>query len=139
MLVFGTANPEGFGGNDYGGVYLTDADMKSMVPSMAGIPIKIEHRGIDVGQVVSAWQHDGRMDVVFQLDNNSIESALASRFVVDGYCKELSLGYKVEMTRAPNGHLSAQNKRVVELSLVKQGARDNCKIRGFQSKHKILI
>ena len=139
MLVFGTANPEGFGGQDYGGVYLTDKDIRSMVPSMVGVPIKIEHKGRDVGKVVSAWQHDGRMDVVFEIDNQSIEAALASRFVAGGYCKELSLGYKVEMTRSNTGQLSAQNKRVVELSLVKQGARDNCKIRGFQTRHKVLI
>ena len=139
MLVYGTANPEGVGDSNYSGLYLTDTDIQQMVSDMKGVPVMIEHRGAGVGSVVTAWQHDGRMDVLLEIDNKSFESALASRFVVDGYCKELSLGYKVEMTRAVSGKLTASNKRVVELSLVKRGARDNCKIHGFQSLHKVIM
>jgi hypothetical protein len=58
MLVYGTCNPEGYGDENYEGLYLTDADIKDITPKMSGIPIKIEHRGLDVGRVVTAWMHE---------------------------------------------------------------------------------
>lgn len=36
MLVYGTCNPEGYGDSSYEGLYLTDADIREMTPSMAG-------------------------------------------------------------------------------------------------------
>ena len=60
MLVYGTCNPEGYGDSSYEGLYLTDADIREMTPSMVGVPVKIEHRGMDVGKVVSAWIHQVR-------------------------------------------------------------------------------
>jgi hypothetical protein len=58
MLIFGTCNPEGYGNETYEGLYLTDSDIKSITPTMPGVPVKIEHRGSDVGKVVSAWVHE---------------------------------------------------------------------------------
>lgn len=55
MLVYGTANPAGYGNGSYTGVYLTDVDIDNMIPSMQNIPVKIEHKGHDVGHVVTAW------------------------------------------------------------------------------------
>lgn len=52
-------------------------------------------------------------------------------FVARGICPELSLGYNVTMSKSPAGFLRATNKKVVELSIVRQGAREGCKIRGF--------
>lgn len=68
MLVYGTCNPEGYGDETYEGVYLTDADIREITPQMAGIPVKIEHRGMDVGKVVSAWMHQvfGRVCLIFK-------------------------------------------------------------------------
>lgn len=57
MLVYGTCNPEGYGDANYEGLYLTDRDIQEMTPNMAGIPVKVEHRGVDVGKVVTAWIH----------------------------------------------------------------------------------
>lgn len=54
MLVYGTCNPEGYGDNSYEGVYLTDADIRQITPTMQGVPVKIEHRGVDVGKVGAA-------------------------------------------------------------------------------------
>lgn len=141
MLVFGTANPVPYGGHDYNGLYLTDRDMDSMVTEMQGVPVKIEHKGVDVGHVVSAWRHQGRMDLLLQLhDSSSLESELAKKFVKDGWCKDLSLGYKVNMSANGDGILQAQNKRIVEVSLVKTGAREDCHIRGWsQGTHRILV
>lgn len=58
MLVYGTCNPEGYGDESYEGLYLTDADIRDITPKMPGIPVKIEHRGVDVGRVVTAWMHE---------------------------------------------------------------------------------
>ena len=60
MLVYGTCNPEGYGDESYEGLYLTDADIRAITPQMTGIPVKIEHRGVDVGKVVTAWMHEVR-------------------------------------------------------------------------------
>ncbi len=44
MLIYGTCNPEGHGDSSYEGLYLTDGDIHSMAPEMAGVPVKIEHK-----------------------------------------------------------------------------------------------
>lgn len=137
MLVYGTANPEGHeGGCEYGGVYLTDKDIDEMTPTMVGTPVKIEHKGSDIGKVVSAWKHkDGRMDLVLEIDkqDQNLETVFGKEFVKRGICKDLSLGYQVQMSMSPAGRLRAGNKRVVEVSIVKTGARKNCHIRGWSS------
>jgi len=71
------------------------------------------------------------MDVLMELDDGHIKGALGKEFVARGLCPELSLGYNVTMSKSPAGFLRATNKRVVELSLVRLGARDGCKIRAF--------
>jgi hypothetical protein len=131
MLVYGTCNPEGYGDASYEGLYLTDSDIREITPTMAGVPVKIEHRGVDVGKVITAWIHEGRMDVLMQIDENHIEGAFGKQFVARGMCPELSLGYHVTMSKSPAGFLRASNKKVMELSIVQQGARNGCKIRAF--------
>ena len=74
MLVYGTANPEGYGDAHYEGVYLTDRDIDQITPQMIGVPVKIEHKGRDVGKVISAWKHRGRMDLVLDLQGDNIET-----------------------------------------------------------------
>lgn len=59
------------------------------------------------------------------------DRALWQEFIQRGICPDLSLGYHVTMSKSPAGFLRATNKRVVELSIVRQGARDGCKIRAF--------
>lgn len=134
MLIFGTANPVGYGGDDYHGLYLTDRDIDENVPKMYGIPVKIEHRGEDIGKVVSAWKHSsGRMDLVLEIDGISLESEFGREFVKRGVCKDLSLGYNVQMSKSESGMIRADKKKVVEVSLVRVGARDDCHIRGWSS------
>lgn len=154
MLVYGTANPEGYGDANYAGLYLTDEDIDRITPQMVGVPVKIEHRGADVGRVVSAWKHQGRMDLILELpdysaadgnnnNNNNdgdsaksvLENLFGKEFVRRGMCKDLSLGYKVEMSQGSNGQYRAVNKKVVEVSLVRVGARENCHIRGWSDNN----
>ena len=86
MLVYGTCNPEGYGDENYGGVYLTDADIRAITPHMVGVPVKIEHRGVDVGRVVSAWMHEGRMDVLMELEGKHIEGAMGKVYAPFQLC-----------------------------------------------------
>lgn len=71
------------------------------------------------------------MDVLMEIDENHIEGAMGKEFIRRGLCPELSLGYNVTMSKSPAGFLRATNKKVVELSIVRQGARAGCMIRAF--------
>lgn len=131
MLVYGTANPVGYGNEDYNGIYLTSDDIDKITPTMKGVDVKIEHRGQSVGKVISAWKHNGRMDLLLELNSDTLGGVFGQAFVKNGMCQDLSLGYNVQMSRGVDGKLCASNKRVVEVSLVKTGAREDCHIRGF--------
>jgi hypothetical protein len=134
MYVWGTANPVGEG-NGYDGMYLTGGEMNAMCldKALIGLPVKVEHKGDTVGSIVSAWQHNGCLDLLLDITDNSPDMAshLASHYVKGNVCKDLSLGYTVCVEQSVNGALSTGNKRVAEVSLVKQGARQNCHIHGF--------
>ena len=134
MLVFGTCNPDGE--NDtHQGVYLRKGDISSLVTSGAllQLPVKIEHVGQPVGHIVSAWQHGNRLDCVLKINDNSIDSICAQEFVKSRQCPELSLSYAVTMQNSADG-LSGGNKDMIEVSIVRAGARDNCHIHGFSKK-----
>jgi hypothetical protein len=73
------------------------------------------------------------MDVLMELQDTHIEGALGKEFVMRGLCPELSLGYHVTMSKSPAGFLRASNKKVIEVSIVRQGARNGCKIRAFSN------
>eukprot|EP00961_Rhodomonas_salina_P143104 1925902-Rhodomonas_salina.2 len=133
MLVHGTCNPIGEA-NDYNGVFLRKNDIERIVggSDLVGKPVLLEHGGDAVGRVVSAWEHRGALDVVVELVADSFEGSLASTFVASKCVNDFSLGYKVEMTRsgACSG-VSVGRKTIVELSLVKKGAREKCHIKNF--------
>lgn len=131
MLVYGTANPEGYSSETYQGVYLTDKDISDMVPRMLGVDVKVEHHGATVGRVVSAWEHMRGMDLLVELDEKILEGSFAREFVRRGMCKDFSLGYKVEMSQNAAGKIVASGKKVVEVSIVRKGARDKCHIKGW--------
>ncbi len=89
------------------------------------------------------------MDILMEMEDDKLEGALGKEFIRRGLCPELSLGYHVTMSKSPACFLRATNKKVIELSIVKQGARHGCKIHSFTNnskdnepstrKHKILI
>ena len=137
MLLWGTINPAGEQ-NDYKGFYYTKDDIRRCVDSaeMVGKPVRIEHVGSDVGRVVSAWQNNkGQMDCVLEIDQKCLEGAVVSKFVGQGVCKELSLGYVVDVQNS-DGCISATNKHVVEVSIVRKGARQDCYIHGYSGVKK---
>lgn len=141
MLVWGTCQPIGED-NDYEGLFYTQKDIDECIDSneMHGKPVKIEHTGNDIGHVVSAWKNsNGQIDCLLNIDETKIEGKLASQFVNSGICKELSLGYVVDMRqsaindqgRVKMGAARAVKKQIVEVSIVKKGARERCFIHSF--------
>jgi hypothetical protein len=133
-LLWGTANPEGMS-NDYQGIYLNKDDIKSMVEQVEAankrcekIPVHLEHKGVPVGHVVSAWAHNNTLQCVLQLDENTLEGSIGSEFVRKGICNELSLGYTVELRNSGTGNMKVANKCLKEISVVKKGARHHCHI-----------
>ena len=92
----------------------------------------IEHKGIAVGNVVSAWEHDQTMQCVLEIDNRVVEGALGTEFIRTGLIKDVSLGYTVDLKHSKDG-VRADNKRLKEISLVKRGARQKCHIHGYTS------
>ena len=73
------------------------------------------------------------MDVLMEIESHDLEGVMGKEFIQSGICPDLSLGYHVTMSKSPAGFLRAANKKVVELSIVRQGARDGCKIRAFSN------
>jgi tRNA 2-selenouridine synthase SelU len=130
---------QGFGSGAYEGIYLTSEDIDQITPTMVDIPVKVEHSGTNVGKVVSSWKHQGRMELLLDIDESKIQGAFVRQFVENGICKDLSLGYKVQMSKNSNGKLVASNKKVIEVSIVQEGARNNCHIRGWNKTHRIII
>ena len=132
MLVFGTCNPAGES-SAHQGVYLRKDDISDLVRTNARVdlPVKIEHVGQPVGRIVSAWQHGDRLDCVFKIDNSSIDGVCAQEFVWTRKCPELSLSYAVTMQNSRETGLTGGGKDMIEVSIVKSGARDNCHIHGF--------
>lgn len=131
MLLWGTVNPDGED-DSHTGVLLRQRDIEdlSATNALVGKPVKIEHEGGNVGRVVSAWKHGNRLDCVLQIDANTAESLFARSFIKMGKTRELSLGYSVTMQQSANGQVKGGKKEVLEISLVKKGARHNCHIRG---------
>ena len=130
MLVWGTANPEGLS-ESYNGLYFRGSDVTHAFSDIIGTPVKIEHKGVDVGHVVSAFPNNRKLDIVIKIDNRVVEGAIISELVRNGVCKEFSLGYSAQITASSNGEDIVGRKKIQEVSLVRKGARDKCFIHGF--------
>jgi hypothetical protein len=130
MLVWGTANPEGME-NSYNGYFFKDSDLQQSLSTLTGTPVKIEHKSGKIGQVVSGWINQGKLDLLLDLDENIPEAAIISSFIRQGLCNELSLGYTVQMEASQTGEDIAKQKTIKEVSVVKRGARENCVIHAW--------
>eukprot|EP00960_Hanusia_phi_P061538 764867-Hanusia_phi.AAC.15 len=100
---------------------------------MVGLPVKIEHEGVSVGRVVSAFKDgEGRLNCVMEIERDEVEGAIAQQWVNDNTASELSLGYVVDINQSrpgeAGGQLKAGKKKILEVSLVRKGARDGCQI-----------
>lgn len=139
-LVWGVSNPEGV--DHEHSIYLTHNDIQDMIEQVedanqrgSPIPVKVEHKGVSIGRVVSAWEHQGQLQCVLQLNENVLEGSLGSEFVKQGITKDLSLGYEVSLQNSKNSRsIQVKKKWLKEISIVKKGARKNCHILGVSSK-----
>ena len=133
MYVWGTANPEGLA-DGYTGLFLTTKDIESVVRdnSMDGLPVKIEHKGVDVGRVVTAWHNDGKLDILLEVDEKIFEGNCVSRFVRNQVCTDLSIGYNVSLQFSESTQKYETLKKTFnEISIVRSGARERCHIHGY--------
>ena len=136
-LLWGTANPEGM--RNYEGVYLNQSDVVDMIKQVETanskgdhMPVHVEHKGVTVGRVVSAWEHGGKLECLLELNDRVLEGAIGSEFVRTGICRDLSLGYTVSLEQSDAG-IKVGQKILKEISVVKKGARPSCHIHGVSS------
>ena len=139
-LIWGTANPEGV--DTSGGVFLSKADIGEMIRQVnersskgKPLPVHVEHKGVPIGRVVSAWEHAGRLECVLALDESVLEGSISGEMVRAGLCKDLSLGYDIEIENSARSS-RVTKKSLKEVSVVKKGARRKCHIHGITSKKK---
>lgn len=136
-LLWGTANPEGM--QNYEGIYLNQRDIQDMIDQVnnanktgQNLPVLVEHKGIKVGKIVSAWEHLGKLECVLELNNKILEGSIGSEFVRSGICRDLSLGYNVSLEQSDAG-IKVGQKILKEISIVKKGARPSCHIHGVSN------
>jgi hypothetical protein len=134
MLVMGVCNPAGEAA-DYNGLYFTDAELRAMAGRrLRDVPVKAEHRGQELGRVVSSFVDGaGRLNCVMHIAEDTVEGAIAAGLVKDGIAGELSLGYAVDVAHTGQ-KLQAGAKRVLEVSLVRKGAREACFVIAFEEE-----
>ena len=138
MLVMGICNPTGE--NDtYNGLNFTKNELWKLKDKMRGVSVKTEHAGSVVGRVLSGFvDATGNLHCVMEIEQNSLPGALAQGFIRDGVASELSLGYTVDIKNNVHG-LKAMEKQLLEVSLVRKGARKGCHIVAYQEADRAVV
>lgn len=137
MHILGICNPSGEE-NSYNGLYLTKSELQHICDSgdFKNVPVLTEHGGASCGTVVSAFLDNlGRLNAVMEIDETQAIGAIAASFVRDGINQELSLGYSVDVTHSNENGINqktAGTKKIMEVSLVKEGARDKCYVLAYE-------
>lgn len=133
MLICGVANPSGER-EGYNGLHLKGSEIDEIIAGreMVGLPVKIEHKGVGIGNVISAFKdREGRLNCVMEISPDEVEGAIAQEWLQDGTAGELSLGYVVDINQSVKGNrLRAGKKQILEVSIVRKGARQGCMIYG---------
>ena len=140
MLLMGICNPTGEK-DTYNGLYMTESELSRVVhdSKMRGIPVKTEHAGSEVGRVLTSFlDANGNLNCIMELSKSSLPACLAQGFVRDGLALDLSLGYTVDIQNTEN-NLQAMQKKIVEVSLVRNGARRGCHITAYQDEGRDVV
>ena len=135
MLVMGVCNPAGESAG-YNGLYFTDSELRELASEgrLLNVPVKAEHRGEELGTVVSGFvDAAGRLNCVMRIADDTVQGAIAAGLVKDGIARELSLGYSVDVAHSEN-KLRAGAKNVLEISLVRKGAREACFVTAYEEE-----
>jgi len=136
----GICNPTGEK-DTYNGLYLTESELARVVSDskMRDIPVKTEHAGSEVGRVLTSFlDANGNLNCIMELSKSSLPACLAQGFVRDGLALDLSLGYTVDIQNTEN-NLQAMQKKIVEVSLVRKGARRGCHITAYQDEGRSVV
>ena len=138
MLLMGVCNPAGEK-DEYNGLYFTDKELRQLEGNLNNIPVKAEHKGDELGKIVSSFVYDeGRLQCLMRL-NDSVEGAIAQGLVKNGIASELSLGYSVDVEHSNNGNkLHTKSKKVMEVSLVRKGAREKCYVLAYEGDNGLV-
>lgn len=141
MLVCGQVNPPALS-EEYNGVYFGEKDnMHEKAARLKGIPLQVEHdSGIRVGEVISGWidKSSGALWALAEINTSHVKGAVTAAAVENGNFKDFSLGYKAKMQRDPlSGKIKVGEKNIIELSIVKKGARDGCHISHQERPRKL--
>ena len=140
MLLMGVCNPSGEK-DSYNGLYMTESELARVVADgkMRDIPVKTEHSGSEVGRVLTSFlDAAGNLNCVMELNSTSLPACLAQGFVRDGLALDLSLGYTVDIQNTDN-NLHATEKKILEVSLVRKGARKGCHITAYQERGSNVV
>ena len=88
-----------------------------------------------MGKVVSAWENKGTLECVLEINESILEGSIGAEFLRSGICKDLSLGYTIDMEHSKKtGTMQSRRKKLNEVSVVVKGARKNCKIHGISKR-----
>lgn len=137
MLVAGVCNPTGES-EGYNGLYLTANELNDVANSMRGTPVKAEHTGHALGSVVSSYvDESGALQCVVRIDD-TLEGEIARGLVRDGIATDFSLGYSVDVSHSKT-RLKAGKKHVLEVSLVRRGAREGCHVYSFTDDRSDIV
>jgi hypothetical protein len=132
MLVCGEINPPPVSSDGYYGVYFSDKDdMSGKAKALKGTPLRVEHNlGIHVGEILQAWTTDGgAMWALAEIDVSKPQGAMTAAAVERGNFGGFSLGYTSKMQRdAATGRMRGGEKKIHEVSIVKEGAHKSCTI-----------
>lgn len=138
MLVMGICNPTGEQ-DAYNGLYFTQTELMQLKDRMRGVSVKTEHAGAAIGQVLSGFvDASGNLHCVMEIEQQSLPGALAQGFIRDGVAAELSLGYTVDIKHNQSG-LKATEKKLLEVSIVRKGARQGCHIVAYQDTDREVV
>ena len=140
MLVVGICNPAGEA-DGYNGLYLTQNEMRQVVSegSMRNLPVMAEHSGSAVGSVISSFIDDkGQLNCVMHLEKDSLPADLTREFIRKGIAADLSLGYTVDI-KNHDDKLHATEKTILEVSIVRKGARNGCHITAYESDTHTVV
>ena len=140
MLVTGVCNPAGEAAG-YNGLYLTQDELRRVVGQglMRDLPVMAEHSGSAVGRVISSFiDASGQLHCVMHLENDSLPAHLTREFIRKGIAADLSLGYTVDI-KNHDDKLHAADKRIVEVSIVRKGARTGCHITAYENDAQTLV
>jgi hypothetical protein len=140
MLVVGICNPAGEH-DGYNGLYLTEDELRRVVRQglMHNLPVKTEHCGSAIGSVISSFiDADGQLNCVMHIANDSLPADLTRGFIRKGIAADLSLGYTVDIRNHEN-KLHAAEKKILEVSIVRKGARHGCHITAYENDVRNVV